>query len=512
MKLANLKTVTPQDTTQQPTIFDELRWLVPILSLHLAITLPLARLLNIWIDEASTLDTTGKGLRYAFSQALNYELQAPLYFVLLNLWRTISHSIFHARLFSVVCVVMALFILAGVSRRFIAGIHPAWMVAATAFNPFTIWAATETRVYALVLLLVSILMLNFYDGYLAGNSRRARWTHAIVALIALYTYYYLGFLLLAQAVALLPVRRWRAAWDFCLAMVAVGVGFAPMLWYLPQQIQGYTSTVTQRPTLSAGLQSLSWRLQSQILPTGWKPLEMLGRVMMASLLILTLFLIVRKVRQSLAPAHLALWAISVVMALCMLLACLATAITFLESRHTTVLFFPATLSVFALLAVVARKQGVIIWACIVILFSVVSDTALYRHPTKNGEWSRVAAYLKASERPNQPILVSQPLSAVPLSYYYSGANSIVPVPAPEDFRTFNGPEKVLKDEEQLESLLEKTDGHGERFWLVTDERCNLLGRNLNCEVLERFVAARYEIEQDRGFFHSRVRLLRRKAN
>ena len=62
-------------------------WFCPLLAVHLGLTLPLAWKLNLWIDEASSLATSGKTLLFAVRQAFSYELQAPLYFALLNLWR-----------------------------------------------------------------------------------------------------------------------------------------------------------------------------------------------------------------------------------------------------------------------------------------------------------------------------------------------------------------------------------------------------------------------------------------
>ncbi|HYE76181.1 MAG TPA: hypothetical protein VEF04_22740, partial [Blastocatellia bacterium] len=395
--------------------------------------------------------------------------------------------------------------------RFLPTVHPIWVILALAFNPFIIWAATEIRVYALVLLLSSLLLQYFDDGYLGESSRRSHLVHAGLALVSLYTYYYLGFLLLAQAGALVLLRRWRSLWTYCLMMVAVGVGFTPMLVYIPQQTQGYTSALTQQPSLSTALRLLSWRLQEQLLPAYWPPTIAIARIIIAGLALLACGLLIGQVRQRIASSHIAMWTILVITMCCSLAAYLATAEAFLESRHTTIFLIPLTLSVFALLITTIRKQGVFIWAITVLAFSVASDAALYSHPAKTGDWARVAAYLKATERQGQPILVSQALSAVPLSYYYSGVNQLVPVPRPEDFRKFNSPDLVLKDERQLAELLAQTGSGGEVFWLVTDEMCELLGRDLNCHVLENFISKNYVVEQSQDFFRSRARLLRRKT-
>ena len=56
-----------------------------VVLLHLALVIPLAAILNIWIDEAYTLQSTGAGLAHAVQRALNFELQPPLYYVALDI-------------------------------------------------------------------------------------------------------------------------------------------------------------------------------------------------------------------------------------------------------------------------------------------------------------------------------------------------------------------------------------------------------------------------------------------
>src|SRR6266850_2556045 len=187
------------------------RLVVPvIILLHLAVTLFLAYKLNIWVDEAFSLRTSERGIGYALHQALHFELQAPLYFVLLSAWRKLDTSIFFARLLSVASVALSLKVIAGLSRRIWKDIHQGWIVAVVAFNPMTIGVAVDVRLYAPVLLISALLILTFYDGYLSQNTnRRAQICHVALAVVALYTQYYTGFLLVGSACALLVLRRWR---------------------------------------------------------------------------------------------------------------------------------------------------------------------------------------------------------------------------------------------------------------------------------------------------------------
>ena len=71
-----------------------------LIFVHLIITIPLAYELNVWVDEASTLYNTEHGFIHTFQNVFHTEKQAPLYFILLSLWRDIDASVFFARLFS----------------------------------------------------------------------------------------------------------------------------------------------------------------------------------------------------------------------------------------------------------------------------------------------------------------------------------------------------------------------------------------------------------------------------
>lgn len=486
-------------------------WFGLFLACYLGLTLPLAWKLNLWIDEASTLQTTSRGLRTTVGMALSYELQAPLYFALLAGWRMLNSAVFHARLFSVLCTVGMLVVMVGVARRYLPTIHPKWVVLAIAFNPFTVWAATEARVYALVLLLGALLFGLFFEGYIAESPRRsARWGYGLVALLALYTYYYLGFLLFAHGCALLLLRRWRTAGAFLGAMLMVGVGFAPLLIQIPGQMNGYTGAVERQQSFKTGVQMLSWRLQEQILPVGWPSLEVGRRGVLIAFSLLAIGLVVRRIRQRATPAHCVIWTTSIITSACLLAAYLLTSAEFLEARHSTVLFLPALLSVFVILTLLPYRYTLVGGVLVLCFFSLTSLMTTYAYPAKTGDWERVASYLMSAEQREQPILIFQAISAAPLLHYYAGVNRLIPVPQAEQFHAFNHPDNVLKSEGQLHALLAQIPGKQERLWLVTDELCRSVNLDLNCGVLESFVEKYYEVEVTQNFYRSKVRLLRRK--
>lgn len=213
-----------------------------LVGLYLAIAIPLAAILNIWIDEAYSLNTTGKNIQYAIRQAIDFEIQPPLYFVLLNIWRIFSGSIFWARLFSVIAIALTIYLVSLLAKRYIPSVNPIWIVAIFAFNPFVIKVALEIRVYAFAMLLSALLLWLFFDGYLAQKPQaKARVLYPILAIAALYTQYYLACLLIANGIVLLILKRWQALKYYVLGMSLVALCFSPMLFSLLHQVSTHTS-------------------------------------------------------------------------------------------------------------------------------------------------------------------------------------------------------------------------------------------------------------------------------
>jgi hypothetical protein len=85
----------------------------------------LAIALNVWIDEAFTLHTTGAGPMYDWRQTIAFEGQPALYFVLEAIWRTMSGtSIAFARVPSILFAASAVAVTITAIRRVAPRINP----------------------------------------------------------------------------------------------------------------------------------------------------------------------------------------------------------------------------------------------------------------------------------------------------------------------------------------------------------------------------------------------------
>lgn len=472
------------------------------LSLNLAVTLPLAYILNIWQDEAYTLQTTSRGLLYAFTQALSFEQNAPLYFVFLTAWRHLGTSIFFLRLPSVLCIALAVALVPELARRYVPSIDPGLVTLVAAWNPFAIWAAVEMRVYALIIVLSALLLLTFFDAFLARRpSKASAVAYAICCVLALYTQYYLGFLIAAQGLTLLLLAR-RAVGRFALCTAAAALAFAPMLAIVPSQVQNFKSAFAP-PSFPRAVEVLGAILARYALPLSF-PHAKLAYLMVAIALVAGALMARKKFSAEGDGTILlvTLWTFAF-----FAVASYVTGVHVLD-RHAASLYLPCILSVFAILTFLRKplqERATLVWSCVALLASTATLVQTYAPLAKPGDWVRVTAYLHRHERAREPIAVFEAENALPLAYYYTGPNRIVAIPRGVDFRRYDVTRFVLHDARDIEAAVPPV----QRLWLVTAGECASANIQFGCSVLERFVAERYRVASDVSFYGSRVRLLQR---
>ena len=500
-----------------------------IIVLNLCITVPLAAILNVWIDEAYSLDTTAKDLSYAISQSIYYEIQPPLYFILLNLWRNLSHSILFARLFSIACIVAVIYLIPALVRRYLKGIHPHWITASVAFHPYTIWAAIEIRSYAFSILLSVLLLLFFFDGYVSEDSSKksrsgARWLYGLTTIFALYTHYFLVCLLIANAVPLLLLQRWRSLRTYIGIMALVGLCFIPLLPFIMLHASGGgTYPASSFNSFLYSLQTAVGRVLLYALPTvsDWEALSIMRALRYVVLAVLALIVIMK--RHLITLNYLILWVIALSATFVLSILLDMTASMQYAYRYAYPLFITTILSVFAIFYLAqgqAKRKILTGWA--IILFMLYTSTIFvnYFHLAKEGDWKRVASYIMRAEKPNQPVLVFSAESMLPLTYYYAGINPLVPLPKEMSKKVYNLRDFVLNSQQEILTAIAKVSGQHDNLWLINGPRfivsrsskgaCTLLDLNFNCQVLEDFVSENYITETTKNFYGANVRFLHKK--
>jgi len=331
-----------------------LRSRLAIIALHLAMVLPLAYVLNIWMDEASSLFTTRDGFLHAFHSASVNEEQAPLYFWVLSLWRLIDGSIFFARLMSVLFSCVSVWIFSDVVKRFLGSRGSVFATAFFALHPLLIWASLEIRVYSLLVLLSLLLFKLFFDGFLEADeatTRRktfARVLFLITAIVALYTNYYIGFLLLALFVPLVVLRRWSDAGIYLCMMALTALAFGPLAIQIQSQLETKTSGFIEPRSIVEGVRILWHHFLTFVLPAGIFPDldDMLVRpirlwIVRVALAVALIFVI--KQRKDITQQTFVFFTVLVTIGLCLIGAYYLMGSQYIAIRHATVLFIPVLL-------------------------------------------------------------------------------------------------------------------------------------------------------------------------
>ncbi len=485
---------------------------------HAAIAGVLANVLNVWLDEAFSLETSGAGIAAAFRRSLTFEMQPPLYFTMLAAWRSIASGYVFARMLSLACTVGVLWIVGRLWQRLRPDVHPGWIVAALAFHPFTIYAAVEIRLYASAMLL-SALLVALYLGEYAGEGRSParKLAFTAVSVAALWTQYYLGFLLAVQGAVLVLRRRWQAVRHYLLAMLVAAVALAPFVRAVSGQLEGHAHGAHEPFGIVAQVKFVYTRLAYYLLPreTESPRAVKLARdlVMLASAGALAVGL-VRKPRPRLSPTVWSLGAIVAGLTICYVVTVQLTGTQeMVLVRHTVGVFVPVVLLGFLLLAELGGRRAVASGAALVLVFDVAALAATYLPaPAKRGDWQRVARFVEAREEPGQPILVFRAPTELPLRIHYAGPNRIVPIPGPNDADHWRLTDSQLHSTDDVMRVVDALEGRPDRLWLVTDTIWSAVGVEFHHDVLERCVTEHFDAEVDQAFFASRVRLLRRRPS
>lgn len=500
-----------------------------LIFLHLAIVVPLAYVLNIWADEASTLYTTQHGFVSAFQHAAADEKQAPLYFWVMSLWRMLNGSILFARLFSAICSLIAIKFFANLSQRFFEP-RPALLAAAFfAFHPFLIWTSLEIRVYSLVILLTVLLMRFFLEGFSnefltekQGSQRKGQILFLLTAVISLYSNYYLAFLLLGMFAALLASCRWRSARDYAVVMIVVGVAFLPLVVAVKSQFLINTSGFLAERSLFEGLQFLWRHFLTFVLPTGLYPYGdgspiLAIRVWIVRFAMVALAFFAFKKRRNLSRLTLISAVVVFVTMAGLLAAYFLVGSDYVALRHTSVLFVPLIFFIASLSSDIFghrngnvrgfSKYAVVAVSLTVLLAFSYSLVTLYPNQAKRGDWARIAEFIRQNESPGQPIVIFTTMDALALPFHYEGVNHVYP---DEKYFEFEpeaefGSKNSLK--QQTDFVISEIPASADMIWLAVNEKCLITEA---CDPLENFVQANYTIEKEQDFYLEKVFLLKKK--
>jgi hypothetical protein len=376
------------------------------------------------------------------------------------------------------------------------------VAAALAFNPGAIWAAVEARPYGLSLLVATGLLWLFGAGFLCESPRPGRRAaYAVLALLALYTQYYLGFLLAGGAAALVVAGRWHSLRDYVGWMLLVLVGFMPLLLAVPGQVSSHTGTV-EPLSLAAAINYTLAGFEGLVLSTTSLGGGRAGRWLYRG----TLAAVIVAANKDLLTGHrrigsrvVALLVISLVVAGFLVGVQLLFGTWVTEARHMLFVLPAVLLLLYGVSTTGSSLRPVVVVTLLLLSSSGYALYQRYEPLAKHGDHARVAQYLGESVSEGEPILVFPGEQILALNHYFRGHGPLVPLPVPPSLTRYDLSVFVWRDREHVVRTLHDQLGSSDVCWLVTYGIEELLDLSLRSDLLEAVVESGFEVLEHREF-------------
>ena len=193
----------------------------------------------LW-DEGYTLKTSLFPIADITKIAIGFEGQAPLYYLILGIWRTINDSFFFARLFSILLTSISTFFIFKICKLNLSTRSSYLCVLLFILNPFTWFIGINLRYYALLLLFSLVVYYLFYQIFILGKVSIARLSlFSFVTTLGLLVQYY--FPVFSMSLFIIVLIKYRSKIKLYLLSMILPLGMFLFLVFtiLPQQIAVY---------------------------------------------------------------------------------------------------------------------------------------------------------------------------------------------------------------------------------------------------------------------------------
>ena len=471
---------------------------------YVAILGGVGAVLGTWTDEEYTLATTAHGVAYAAVRAVRYELQAPLYFVVLAAWRSLDGDVWFARLFSVACGAGSFLAFASIGRRIAPQANPLPFAALAALNPFAIRAAFEIRVYALALLLSALLWLAFDAGFVRQYGARARVAFVALAIAGTYTQYFVAFALVGYGAALLVRGKARALYAYAACCGAIAVGLVPLAFVVPGQLETLPIVA---PPLPAIVRFTLVHPALDLLfpdPAGLLPHRAYLALVTLGLVALGAGVAALPRRSSLAAPALAATVLAGGVLATYVAAAAYLRVEFTE-HYFVALYVPFAAAAYAVGRAISggRRPAAAAAFALTAALSVATLAVEYRPLAQAGDWRRVAAYLSAHARPGDAIAVFEADARPALVRQYRGGVPVFAFPHAPSPSRYSVADVGLASATQARAAFAALAPYA-HVWFVEVGDCDPRNPQYGCQYIPAGRDRYFRIVARAGFYGSEV--------
>lgn len=466
------------------------------LIIYTAVLTYLCKAVPFWEDEFYTLNTTSRNVTGVISQSYNFEGQPPLFFVLLKFWRQLNDGYPFARLLSIIFIGLAAFFFTKLLRLVSGNRGVRLLLIIFLLNPFTVWAALETRTYAMLIFL-STISIYFFLSYFFNNKNSHLYLFLIFCTLGLYTQYYFVFLIIGLAFSIWIIKGFKVFFRLCLYLIPVVLLFLPNLYFLREHL---TQQETSNSNYSV-LDSLSKVLQSP--PKMMLALNLVPSKNAIKLIIIILFILLAaftylKAYKQPVQSDLNFEMYNVILISAVVIVIIFSIVVVLTrvvyaDRYMSIAY-PCFIILFTLFLVYSSQFKNLIFGILTISFiSLLFIT--YVHPMKFYDFKYVTKYIKKIERSGEPILFYRNVMSLPFSYSYKGHNQLVPLPTPVRFDSTYL--KNIRDTTELKLVIGTIKTKSDSYLLVSDDIADFAySVNFNRKMIDNYLRTHYNITLD----------------
>lgn len=463
----------------------------------------------IWLDEAFTLNSTAWGASEAVSRAVIFEGQPPVYFFLLSLWRIVDDSYQFARIFSIVAVAVSIPIFYAYVRRHFKQTSAWFLTLMFAFNPMTIWAGLEIRVYALIILFSVVLIWLFQSTYTKSQIAVPRRILFIcVSLLAVHTHYYFSFLLLINGAYLLFYNR-NNLFKYVVDMIIPAGSLAVYLFFLPNQVDVH-SVGDSTNTLGNFVMFCFYMLRAYVFP--FPKIFDNNNINMLFFIVslLVLVLILWRNKKILRRFYQKEWSYPVFLIVALLV--VYTLLFFvlgeaaISPRHGLFILTPLVVVLISSLWVVASKSAKTSMLGLIFSLYVIGVFAKAPDYGKDQAILKVHEAMEADKNSDSPKLFYFGENAL-VYRFLSSDSAIYSIPAHIDLTVkYEHRDWFIKDEKQLVTFFETFDS-ADTLWIIdtspdligVDFMQNRFGVDVNYQMLDNYINDNYNVLTSQSF-------------
>lgn len=433
----------------------------------------------IWEDESYALDTSAHRLLDVVKLSYNFEGQPPFYFLLLAIWRTLNSSIFFARLLSILFIGLSAIYFHKLLSIIIKKHDTLWMVVIFLLNPFTVWAALEIRLYALVVLL-SVMSIYYFFKFYIENNNKYLYIFLLISVFSIYTQYFFTLLIFVFAIVLWIFKGAKIFFKFCLYCIPVALLFLPNFLFLSDQLtmaKSYASeNVLLKRIISPLYTSQDFMFSLHLIPLG-REWRWFVKIFWALILLYTYLKYYKKwkVTKTLYFQYLNIVLLMAGMIM-VLYSILIPSLNIIYQDKYMIMALPLFILLFTLINWFTTIKKNLLFVLLSLYF--ISLLILeYKNPIKTYDFREVAKFVEKIENKNEPILFFGKTILPPFKYYYSGESKLLGVPALKYDKNYYADN--IKDTFDLANTINPINATASSYILITG---SIVGDEFNASI------------------------------